>query len=87
MALREEAEAIRSSGDLPEVSLIRTYGPGDRVNARLELSGGKRLRGRSAGLDVMGDGSLVPFSGGAFKRKLALGAGTAYEAVADELGA
>ena len=37
--------------------------PGDRVHARFELSTGGLIRGREAGIDVMGDGTLVPYVG------------------------
>lgn len=63
-ALREHARRIRSEGNLPEAKMIRTYEPGDRVNARLEISTGGLMRRRDAGLDVMGDGAMVPFRGG-----------------------
>ena len=63
-SLREHARRIRSAGNLPEAKMIRTYAPGSRVNARLEISTGGMLRRRDAGLDVMGDGALVPFRGG-----------------------
>lgn len=85
-ALRERTRAIQGEGDLPEVSAFRTYSPEQRVKARIELSEGGRLRGRDAGVDVMGDGRLVPFRGGIFRRELELpeGAGP-LEAVAAEL--
>ncbi len=38
--------------------------------ARLELSTGRIFRSRDAGLDVMGDGRLVPYAGGIRKRPL-----------------
>ena len=63
-AMREHARRIRSAGNLPEVKMFRTYEPGDRVKARLEISTGGFMRRRDAGLDVMGDGALVPFRGG-----------------------
>ena len=63
-ALREHARRIRSQGNLSEVKMLRTYEPGDRVNARLEISTGGLMRRRDAGLDVMGDGAMVPFRGG-----------------------
>ena len=86
--LREHAERIRSEGDLPEVSMIRTYEPSVRVKARLEISTGGPLRGRDAGLDVMGDGELVPFRGGVFRKPLAPSDGaTPYDAIAAALGA
>ena len=59
-ALREHTERIRAEGDLPEVSMIRTYEPGDQVKARLEISTGGVLRSRDAGIDVMGDGAPGP---------------------------
>jgi len=81
-ALRASTERIRSEGGLPEVSMLRTYEPGDRVNARLEISTGGILRGRDAGLDVMGDGGLVPFRGGVVRRPLEPGPEeTPYDAI------
>ena len=81
-ALRSHTERIKAEGDLPEVSMIRTYEPGDQVRARLEVSTGGVLRSRDAGIDVMGDGALVPFRGGVFRKELGRGeGGTAYEAV------
>lgn len=80
-ALRSHAEAIRAEGGLSEVSMIRTYEPGDRVKARLEVSAGGPFRGRDAGVDVMGDGRLVPYRGGVFRKELDAGDGSPYEAV------
>jgi hypothetical protein len=82
-AMRAQGERIRSEGRMPEVSLVRTYEPGDRVRARLEISAGGLLRGRDAGLDVMGDGSLIPYRGGVFRKPIEVPDGeTAYDAVA-----
>ena len=81
--MRTHCERIRSEGGLEEVDLIRTYEPGDQVDARLEISSGGLLRSRDAGIDVMGDGSLVPFRGGVFRKPLAPTDGdTPYDAVA-----
>ena len=63
-ALRDRVGDVRRRGNLPEVSVFRTYEAGDRVNARLEISTGGMFRGRDAGIDVMGDGGLIPFRGG-----------------------
>jgi hypothetical protein len=68
--MERHVEEIRSEGPLDEVSAIRTYEPGQRVHARLELSTGGFVRGREAGVDVMGDGTLVPYVGVVRKRKL-----------------
>lgn len=69
-ALRERCEAIVAEGPLPDVSMIREYPSEDRVKARLEISTGKLFFRRDAGVDVMGDGSVVPFSGGAFRKPI-----------------
>jgi hypothetical protein len=69
-AIEERARDIRREGPLREISAIRDYEPGQRVHARLELSSGGVFRGREAGLDVMGDGALVPYVGSIRKRRL-----------------
>lgn len=69
-SMRAHAERIRAEGGLPEVRMFRTYEPGVRVHARLEISSGGPLRGRDAGLDVMGNGALVPFRGGVFRKPI-----------------
>jgi hypothetical protein len=63
-AMESAVEEVRDEGGLPTVKMLREFEPGDRVAARIEISSGGWLRGRTAGVDVMGDGSLVPFSGG-----------------------
>jgi len=70
--LRRQAEAIRSEGPLRKVSSLRDFEPGQRVHARLEISTGGLLRSRDAGLDVMGDGALVPYRGGLRRTELEL---------------
>jgi hypothetical protein len=66
--------------------MIRTYEPGQRVKARLEISSGGWLRRSDAGIDVMGDGRLVPYAGGVRKRELEAARGeSVYEAVRDAL--
>jgi hypothetical protein len=71
-AMRREIERIRSEGPLPKVSVPRDYEPSEQVHARLEISTGGLLRRRDAGVDVMGDGSLVPYVGGVRRRPLEL---------------
>jgi hypothetical protein len=81
--MRARAEAIRADGRLDSVKAFREYGPGQRVAGRVELSTGGWLRGRDAGVDVMGDGTLVPYAGGLSKRKL--DPGSPFDAVLEEL--
>jgi len=81
-ALAREAEAIRAEGGLEGVSLVRDFGPGEQVAARLEISTGRWLRTRTAGVDVMGDGSFVAFAGGVTRTELApKGSESAFDAV------
>jgi hypothetical protein len=70
-ALRAHADRIRSGTELePAKAFRREYEPGDQVRARLEISTGGPLRGRDAGVDVMGDGTLVAFRGGVFRKEI-----------------
>jgi hypothetical protein len=80
--MRAEAESVIADGPLPQRKLIRTYEPERQVAARLEISSGGWLGGRTAGVDVMGDGRVVPFSGGVMRRELEpKGSQSAYDAV------
>jgi len=81
--LRRRAEEVQAEGALPEVRSIRTFAAADRVAARLEISSGGWLRGGGeAGVDVMGDGSLVAFTGGLGRTPLEARDGeTAFDAV------
>ena len=69
---RRRAEEIRSEGPLDQVSMLRSFEPEERVHARLEISGRGLLRPPTAGIDLMGDGRLVPFRGGIRRRELRL---------------
>ena len=87
----DAAEEVRAEGPLEGVRMLRDFEPAQRVAARLELSTGGMLRRRDAGVDVMGDGTLVPFAGGLRRRQLEPdGQETAFDRVrrqlADSLG-
>jgi hypothetical protein len=69
-AMKRQTQLIRKEGPLDEVSAIREYEPAQRVHARLVLSSGRLLRRREAGMDLMGDGTLVPYIGLVRKRAL-----------------
>ena len=68
--VRDRLAGVMSEGGLDSVQGFRTYEPGERVQARVEISGPGLLRGREAGIDVMGDGALVPYAGAIRKRPL-----------------
>ncbi len=85
-AMESRVREIRREGPLEEVSALRDYESGDRVHARLELSTGGLFRSHEAGVDVMGDGSLVPYVGVVRKRKLEAADGaSAFDAVREAL--
>jgi hypothetical protein len=69
-AMRERALAIRSEGTARAVRSLRDYGPGDQVQARLQLSGRGLFRKPVAGVDVRGNGTFVPFRGGVVREEL-----------------
>ena len=55
--------------------------------ARLEISGPGAIRRPEAGVDVMGDGTLVPYAGATRRRSLELEADeTPFDAVKRALG-
>jgi hypothetical protein len=69
-AMKRQTQLIRKEGPLGEISAIRDYEPAQRVHARLGISAGGLLRRRQAGMDLMGDGTLVPYVGVVRKRRL-----------------
>ncbi|HEX6116232.1 MAG TPA: hypothetical protein VFY99_03980 [Solirubrobacterales bacterium] len=80
--MREEAEEVVAEGPLPERKMIRDYAPETQVAARLEISSGGLIGGDTAGVDVMGDGRMVPFRGGVVRRELEpKGSQTVFDAV------
>ena len=52
------------------VRSLRDFVPEAQVHARLELSTGRLLKKTVAGVDVRGDGTFVPFSGGVTREEL-----------------
>jgi hypothetical protein len=85
-AMRERAAEIVREGPLQTVQGFRDYEPSDRVAARLELTTGGLIGRRQAGIDVMGDGALVPYAGVLQKRRLeARSPDRAFEAVREAL--
>jgi hypothetical protein len=69
-AMRQRALEIRSEGPLQRASMLRDFGPHDQVQARLELSGPGLLRRPTAGVDLRGDGTFVPYRGGVVREEL-----------------
>lgn len=69
-AMRQRALDIRAEGPVGSSSLLRDYAPGDQVHARLELKGKGLLRKPTAGIDVRGDGTFMPYRGGVGREEL-----------------
>ncbi len=81
-ALERAAKDIRSQGPLRGRKLIRDFEPADLVAGRVEISTGGLMRGgTTAGVDVMGDGRYVPFTGGVGRDALDHGDGSPFAAV------
>lgn len=68
--MRRRALEIRTEGPLEKSSMLRDFEPRDQVRARLQLSGGGLLRRATAGVDLRGDGTFVPFRGGVVREEL-----------------
>jgi hypothetical protein len=69
-AMRERALEIRAAGPAKKVSALRDFEPKDQVRARLQLQGRGLFRRRTAGIDVRGDGTFVPYRGGVGREEL-----------------
>ena len=69
-AMRERALAIRAEGPARPVRSLRDFEPSQQVHARLQLSGPGLFRKPTAGVDVRGDGTFVPFRGGVVREEL-----------------
>ena len=81
-ALERHANEIRSAGPLEPSKMLREFEPEVQVAGRLEIStGGFLRRGQDAGVDVMGDGTLVAYSGGMRRVQLDAGRDGPYAAV------
>ena len=82
VAMERHAMDIRSQGPLEPRKVFREYEPEVQVAGRVEISTGGFMRsGREAGIDVMGDGTLVPYEGGLRRSELDPGRDGPFEAV------
>lgn len=80
-------EAIQQEGGLPAISVFRKHAPDQRVHARIEISGPGLLRGKEGGIDVMGDGTAIAYTGAVRKEQIeADSLDEAFERLAGALG-
>jgi hypothetical protein len=84
--MRERAMEIRAEGTVEGTSVLRDFAPEDQVRARLQLSGRGILRRATAGVDVRGDGTFMPYRGGVRREELDAAAyDTPFDAVRETL--
>ena len=62
-AARAHLEDVRAEGGLPPISALRDFAPDQRVHARLEIDGPGFFRGAKGGIDLMGNGSVIAYTG------------------------
>ena len=67
---RRRVEEVQREGGLPAISAFREHTPGQRVEARIEISGPGFLRSREGGIDVMGDGRAIAYTGAIRKEQI-----------------
>ena len=67
---RRRVDEIRREDRLPEITLFRKHTPDQRVNARIEISGPGLIRSPEGGIDVMGDGQAVAYTGAVRKEPI-----------------
>jgi hypothetical protein len=60
---RRRVDEVRHEGGLPTISAFREHTPGQRVQARIEISGPGLIRSPEGGIDVMGDGHAIAYTG------------------------
>jgi hypothetical protein len=68
--VRRRVEEIRLEDRLPPITVFRTHAPDQRVNARIEVTGPGLIRSPEGGIDVMGDGSAIAYTGAIRKERL-----------------
>jgi hypothetical protein len=60
---RRRIDEIRRDDRLPEITVFRRHTPGQRVSARIEITGPGLIRSPEGGIDVMGDGNAIAYTG------------------------
>jgi hypothetical protein len=67
---RRQVEEIQREDRLPHISSIREFAPEEQVQARIEVSGPGLFRSPEGGIDVMGDGSAIAYTGSVRKEQI-----------------
>jgi hypothetical protein len=84
---RRRVDDVRREDRLPPIEVFRKHAPGQRVNARIEISSPGLIRSREGGIDVMGDGHAIAYTGAVRKETIdADGLDDAFERLRSALG-
>jgi hypothetical protein len=67
---RRRVEEVRREDRLPPISFIRDFSSDQRVAARIEISGPGLIRAPEGGIDVMGDGAAIAYTGAVRKEQI-----------------
>jgi hypothetical protein len=67
---RRRVEEVQQGDGLPHISMLREFKPEQQVNARIEISGPGLLRSKEGGIDVMGDGTAIAYTGAIRKEEI-----------------
>jgi hypothetical protein len=60
---RRRVADVQREDALPTVHFLRDFTPDQRVAARIEISGPGLIRAPEGGIDVLGDGSAIAYTG------------------------
>ena len=69
-AARKAADEVIDDGPIDRVKAIRDYEPSQIVNARIEISGKGLFSPPTAGIDIQGDLTVIPYAGGVRRQTL-----------------
>ena len=84
---RRRVEEIKREDRLPTISFLREFTPDQRVAGRIEISGPGLIRGPEGGIDVLGDGSAIAYTGTIRKEPIDVSSlDEAFERLRDALG-
>jgi hypothetical protein len=67
---RRRVEEIQREDRLSHISMLREFTPEQQVQARIEVSGPGVFRAPEGGIDVMGDGTAIAYTGAVRKEKI-----------------
>lgn len=67
---RRRVEEVQRKDRLPPVSMLREFSASEQVQARIEISGPGLVRSPEGGIDVMGDGKAIAYTGAIRKQTI-----------------